>query len=62
MSTKDMAAFRATDGDINILFKAAKIVRAELLKHTKWKFTGGLNDFGISPPLTSFVKWVIAGP
>ena len=65
VSTKDKAAdttFRATDVDMDILFKAAKIVRSELLNHTKWKFTGSLRTFDYSSSLQSFVKWMIAGP
>lgn len=65
LSTKDNAAkktFHATNDDINTLFKAAKIIRAELLNHTKWKFGGSLKGFDISSSLTSFVKWMIAGP
>lgn len=64
-STKEVAAdqtFCATEDDMNLLFKAAKIIRVELLKHTKWKFTGNLSDFKISSPLETFVKWMIAGP
>ena len=64
LSTKDNAAetfFRTATDDMNVLFKASKIIRSELLNHTKWKFSGSLNSFDVSSPLKLFVKWVIAG-
>ena len=47
LSTKDHAAdktFRGMEDDMNILFKASKVIRVELLKHPKWQFNGSLKN------------------
>ena len=44
------------------LFKAAKLIREELEKHQKWKFTGSFNDFVVPTHLETLLRWIIVSP
>ena len=44
------------------VFKAATIIRKELLASGEWKFEGSFENYEHPRILTSFLKWIIAGP
>ena len=48
--------------DMNIVLKAAAIIRKELLSLIEWKFEGSIENYKCPQILTSLVKWIIAGP
>lgn len=48
--------------DMNILCKAAAIIRKEIENTKDWQFTGTFDDFETPMKLQQLMKWVIAGP
>ena len=48
--------------DMATVFKAAKIIRKEIIESSEWKFEGSFQNYEQPQILTSLLKWVIAGP
>ena len=48
--------------DLNILFKAGKIIRKELQSHPRWRYKGSFDDFEHPKLLSTFLRWVLVGP
>eukprot|EP00794_Sanderia_malayensis_P013489 gene13489-14886_t len=48
--------------DIEILSKAARMLRKEILSQEKWNFSGSFDDFKIPEKLECFMKWLLVGP
>lgn len=58
----DSASIHSSADDFNLLFKAAKILRMELISHNKWQYKGNFTDFEAPVLLSTLVKWLIVGP
>ena len=48
--------------DFTTNFKAAKIIRNQILKHRSCKFDGSFSRFDLPVSLSSLLRWIIAGP
>ena len=44
------------------IYNAAKIIRTELEKMNKWKFSGSFSDFPAPTKLSTLIRWVVFGP
>ncbi len=48
--------------DIEILSKAARMLRKGILSQEKWNFSGSFDDFETPGKLECFIKWLLVGP
>ena len=44
------------------IYNAAKMIRTELEKMNKWKFSGSLSDFTALTKLSNLIRWIVFGP
>ena len=57
----DNSVKECTVDNMDKIWDTAKIIRNELLKREKWKFTGSFDDFSLPPLLSTLVKWILIG-
>ena len=48
-----------TSDDLNLLFQAAKLIRAEISKEEEWTFQGTFENFQMPKLLYTLIKWII---
>ena len=44
------------------IYNAAKIIRTELEKMNKWKFSGSFSDFTAPTQFSTLIRWIVFGP
>ena len=58
----DMALQQSEAEKFKEIYNAAIIIRTELEKMEKWKFTGSFKDFKAPIQLSTLIRWIIYGP
>ena len=56
------AVSQNTSDDLNLLFQAAKLIRAEISKEEEWTFQGTFENFQMPKLLYTLIKWIIVEP
>ena len=58
----EMALQQSEAENFKELYNAAKIIRTELEKNNKWKFSGSFSDFTAPTQLSTLIRWIVFGP
>ena len=59
---KAIEVYKNNLDDFTTIFETAKIVCYQILKHRNWKLDGNFSRFDLPTPLSSLLRWIIAGP
>lgn len=58
---KAVEAFNNCNDNYTSIFKAARLIRKEVLQHRNWKFCGNFSEFHPPSSLCALLKWITTG-
>ena len=58
----DVALAQCKADTFGVIFRVAKLIRAEMEQHSRWQFSGTFDDFNPPVYLSSLMRWILLKP